>query len=174
MSECRARDGVWRLNTSSHAHFSQSCRVAHAWAHWITHTCVWLKGLMTQVTGKMCCLDAHPKSLRLTACFTEHFSACLTPSHRSVRPLTGIRSILCASSLEERRSAYLAESLTHLANRAGLSKQPRSQADQVHSRRNSFNIENFATTAAASETFDSFFIGKRQPAVARSPYQQVR
>ena len=34
ISKCRARDGEWSQNTSSHAHFSQSCCVwhAHAWA----------------------------------------------------------------------------------------------------------------------------------------------
>ena len=43
------------------------------------HVCV-AQGLMTQVTGVVCCLVAHPKSLHLTACFTKHFSTSLTPS----------------------------------------------------------------------------------------------
>ena len=32
----------------------------------------------------VCCLVAHPKSFHLIACFTEHFSVFLTPSHHSV------------------------------------------------------------------------------------------
>ena len=58
-----------------------SCR---ACLYLITHTCVWLKGSMTQFTGVMCCLAAHPKSLHLTACFHKHLSAFVTPSHQSV------------------------------------------------------------------------------------------
>ena len=65
----------------------------------------------------------HPKSSHLTACFTKHFSAYLTPSHHSVprlhrrHPLhdrcleSGVPP--CATSLEGRQSGYLAETLPH-------------------------------------------------------------
>ena len=41
ISKCRARDGEWRQNILSHAHFSQSCCVwhAHAWALF-NHACM--------------------------------------------------------------------------------------------------------------------------------------
>ena len=48
ISECRARDGMWRQNTWSHVHFSQ-CRALLT----ITRTCVWLKGLRLKLG--MCC-----------------------------------------------------------------------------------------------------------------------
>ena len=48
ISECRARDGGWRQNTSSHAHFSQCCRCRAPLT--FTRTCVWLK-----ISQELCC-----------------------------------------------------------------------------------------------------------------------
>ena len=92
----------WSLckqNTLSHTHFSQSCRVAHAWAHvTFTRACVWLN-MFTGVVLSLCALKNH---LISQPCFTEHFSAYLTPfssfcssppqTTPTSRPLTGIRS----------------------------------------------------------------------------------
>ena len=69
----------------------------------------------------VCCLVAHPKSFHLKACFTQHFSVFLTPSHHSVphhhrlHPLhdrcleSGVLPVL--TSLEGRQSGYLARTL---------------------------------------------------------------
>ena len=75
----------------------------------------------------VCCLVAHPKSLHFIARFMKHFSAFLTRSHhfvprlhRTSRPLTGIGSTSCATSLERRLSGHLAESLPHAEKRMRL------------------------------------------------------
>ena len=86
-------------NTSSHAHVSQSCRVAHVRAHRNLHTraCVWLK----MFTGGVLCL-AHSKVIPSHSMFhktllgvPDTFSSfCSSPPQMTPtsRPLTGIKS----------------------------------------------------------------------------------
>ena len=75
-----ASDGVCGQNTSSHAHFSQSWRVAHVWAHLtVTRTCVWPKiKMFTGVVLSLCALKSHPISQHVS----QDTSRRTWPSHR--------------------------------------------------------------------------------------------
>ena len=94
-----------------------SCRACLT--HLITHTCVWLKGLMTQVTGVRCASQitaSHSMFHKTLLGVPDTFSTfCSSPSQTAptTRPLTGIRSTPCATSPEGRQSLYLAETLPH-------------------------------------------------------------
>ena len=106
-------------------------------------------------------------------------SFCSAPSETTptTRPVTGSRSTLGATSLEGRQSGCLAEALPHTGHEPNTCIDVSSEHTPINypSRRNSFNIENgLTTTVAASETFLTVFISKRQPAVAHNMYQQVK
>ena len=92
------------------------------------------------------------KSCHITACFTKHISAYLTPIHRFV---------------------HLAEPLPHTGlyvRRSGIDVSSEHTSINYASRRNSFNIKNdLTTTVAASEDFDGF----HQQAAASGGSQHV-
>ena len=124
------------------------------------------------------------KSCHLTACFTEHFSVYLTPSHRFVprlnrrhpsRPLTGIRSTPVPLRLKE---CSLAIWLNHFLTQVVSPSLASTSAVSTH--------RSLAPRGETASTFrmtlpsqsqpprtSTVFISKRQPA-ARSMYQQVR
>ena len=73
------------------------------------------------------------------------------------RPLTGIRSTSCAPPPGGMLFGHLAESSPHTGYDSKSCTEQCAHADQLPSRRNSFNIENgVTTTVASSENFDSF------------------
>ena len=160
-SDSLVSDGVCGQNTSSHAQFFSvlSCRAC------LSHFGPRPK-MFTGVVLSLCALKkpSHP-----TACFTGHFREYLTPSHRfaprlhrrhpTSRPLTGIRSTLCATAAEGRQSGYLAKPLPHTGYESKSCIDVSSEPTPINysSRRNSINIENdLTTTVAASENSDGF------------------
>ena len=152
-----------RQNTSSHARFSHSCRVAHVWAHsTFTHT-TRLKARCSQESGGSSC--ALKKKI-----ISSHsmFRMTLFPHRHRRQPL--------ATCLEGTQSGYW---LTHFSTQV-MSPSPGSTS-AVSTRRSITPGRETVSTSRMSSPPQSqlpktsrVFFSNRQPAVAGSLYQQMR